>query len=73
MCLIKCQSHTLVHDRIQWKHCNPEILKTIESVRFLWDLKFYFLHMKSDEAKTTLKHPKTINGNVKILSKRMKR
>ena len=28
--------------------------------------------MKSDEVGTTLKHPETINGNVKNLSKRMK-
>ena len=35
--LIKCQFHTLIHDRIQWKHCNLvdlEILKTIKSVEF---------------------------------------
>ena len=36
-----------------------------------WDLNFYFLHMKSDEVGTTLKNPKTINGNVKILGKRI--
>jgi hypothetical protein len=28
--------------------------------------------MKSNEVRTTLKHPETINGNVKNLSKRMK-
>jgi hypothetical protein len=28
--------------------------------------------MKSNEVGTTLKHPKTINGKVKNLSKRMK-
>jgi hypothetical protein len=28
--------------------------------------------MKSNEVGTTLKHPETINGNVKNLSKRMK-
>jgi hypothetical protein len=28
--------------------------------------------MKSNEVGTTLKHPETINGNVKKLSKRMK-
>ena len=33
-----------------------------------WTMKFYFLHMKSDEVGTTLKHPKTINGSVKNLS-----
>ena len=27
--------------------------------------------MKSDEVGTTLKHPETINGNVKTLSKRI--
>ena len=36
-----------------------------------WDLKFYFLHMESGEVGTTFKHPETINGNVKILSKRI--
>ena len=61
MCLIKCQSHTLVHDRIWCKLCNPEILKTVSLLNFEWDLKLYFLHMKSDEVGTTLKHPKTIN------------
>jgi hypothetical protein len=67
--LIKCQFHTLIHDRIQWKHCNLanlEVLKTVKSA------EFYFLHMKSNEVGTTLKHPETINGNVKNLSKRMK-
>jgi hypothetical protein len=29
--------------------------------------------MKSDEVGTTLKHPETINGNVKNLSKRIER
>ena len=32
-------------------------------------MKFYFLRMMSDEVGTTLKHPETINGNVKNLSK----
>jgi hypothetical protein len=36
-------------------------------------MKFYFLHIKSNEVGTTLKHPETINGNVKNLSKRIKR
>jgi hypothetical protein len=46
------------------------ILKSrkLESLlNFEWDLKFYFLHMKSNEIETTLKHPETINGNVKSL------
>ena len=34
-------------------------------------MKFYFLRIKSDEVGTTLKHPETINGNVKNLSKRI--
>ena len=38
-------------------------------LNFEWDLKFYFLHMKSKEAETSLKLLVTINGNVKILSK----
>ena len=65
MCLIKCQSHTLLYDRTQWKHYNPEILKTVKSVNFEWDKKFYILHLKSDEVGTSLKHPETINGNDK--------
>ena len=35
--LIKCKFHTLIHDRIQWKCCNPanlEILKTGKSAKF---------------------------------------
>jgi hypothetical protein len=46
--------------------------KLLSLLNFEWDLKFYFLHMKSNEVGTTLKHPETINGNVKNLSKRMK-
>jgi len=38
-------------------------------LNFEWDMKFYILHMKSDEVGTTLKHPETINGNVKKLIK----
>ena len=34
MCLIKYQSHTLIHNRIQWKRCNPEILKIVKFVEF---------------------------------------
>ena len=71
MCLIKCQSHTLIHGRIQWKHCNPKILKTVKLLNSEWDLKLYFLHMKFNESRPTLKHPETINGNVKSLSKRI--
>ena len=70
MCLIKCQSHTLILDKIQWNCCNLEILKKLLSLlNFEWDLNFYFLHMKFDEVGTTLKHPETINGNVQNLSK----
>ena len=43
-------------------------LKFLSPLNFEWDLKFYFLHMKFDEAGTNLKHPETINGNVKNLS-----
>ena len=71
MCLTKFQSLTPLHDRIQWKHCNPEILKTVKFVNYEWDLKFYFLHMNSNEVGSTLKHPETIIDNVKNLSKRI--
>ena len=64
MCLIKSQSHPLIHDRIWWKLCDPEILKTIKFV-VEWDLKFYCLHMKLDVVGTTLKHLETIHGYVK--------
>jgi hypothetical protein len=50
----------------------PSILKSsklLSLLNFEWDMKLYFLHMKSDEIGTTLKHPKAINGNVKNLSK----
>ena len=47
----------------------PKSWKLISLLNSEWDLKFYFLHMKSDEVGTILKHPKTINGNVKNLSK----
>ena len=64
------------HCAIQWKHykpTNPKILKRLSLLNSEWDMKFHFLHMKSDEVGTTLKHPETINGNVKTLSKRIKR
>ena len=35
-------------------------------------MKFYFLRMKFDEVGTTLKHPETINDNVKNLRMKMK-
>ena len=43
--------------------------KLLNLLNYEWDLKFYFLQMKSDEVWTALKHPETINGNVKNLSK----
>jgi hypothetical protein len=46
--------------------------KPLSLLNFEWDLKFYFLHMKSNEVGTTLKHHEIVNGNVKNLSKRMK-
>jgi len=33
--------------------------------------KILLFHIKSNEVETTLKHPKTNNGNVKNLSKRI--
>ena len=49
---------------------NPE--KLIRLLDFEWDLKFYFLHMKSNEVGTTLKHPESFHGNVKNLRMKMK-
>ena len=52
---------------------NIAILKSFKLLSLLtseWNLKFYFLH-KSNEVGTTLKHPETINGNDKNLSKRI--
>lgn len=45
---IQCQFHTLIHNRIQYKCCNPDnpkILKTIKSTNFEWDMRFYFLYI----------------------------
>ena len=36
-------------------------------------MKFYFIYMKSDEVGIAPKHPRTINGNVKNLSRRMEK
>ena len=44
---------------------NIAILTILKS----WKSWNYFLHMKSNEVGTTLKHPETINGNVKNLTK----
>jgi len=38
-------------------------------LKFEWDMKFYFLYVKSNEVGTTLKDLETINGNVKNISK----
>ena len=35
------------------------------------DMKFYFIYMKPDEVGIAPKYPRTINGNVKNLSRRM--
>lgn len=40
----------------------------VRYARFEWDLKFYFISMKSNEVRITLKHLETINDNVKNLS-----
>ena len=51
---------------------NVSILKTrklLSLFNFEWDLKFYCLHMKSNEVGTTVKHPEPIDGNVKNISK----
>ena len=37
-----------------------KLWKLLSLLNFELDLKFYFLHMKSDEVGTTLKHPETI-------------
>jgi hypothetical protein len=50
-----------------------ENVAIISLLNFEWDMKFDFLHVKSDEVGTTLEHPETINGNVKNLSKKIKR
>jgi hypothetical protein len=56
---------------------NTTILSTLNPkknlLNFEWDMKFYFIHMKSDGVGTTLKHPKTMNGNVKNLNKRIEK
>ena len=53
---------------------NIAILKSLNLLTLLnykRDLKFYIVYMKSNEVGTTLKHPETINGIVKNLSKRI--
>ena len=70
--LIKFQSHSLIHDRIQsndYNLANPESFKLLSLLNFEWSMKFYFLHMKYDEVGNFLKHTGTISGNVKNLSK----
>jgi hypothetical protein len=60
------------HCAIPWKLYNPanlKILKLFSPLNSEWDIKLYFLHMKSNEVGTTLKHPETTNGNVKNLRK----
>ena len=47
---------------------NLKSQKRLSLLNFEWDKKFYILHLMSDEVGTTLKHPETINGNVKNLS-----
>jgi len=72
--LIKCQSHTFIRDRVQWKclnSTNHEILKTMKSVEF-WMVYEVLFHMEFDEVGTSFKHPQIINGNVKNLSKMTK-
>jgi hypothetical protein len=48
---------------IFWNH-GLESLKLLSLLNFEWDMKLYFLHMKSDEAGTTLKHHETINNTL---------
>ena len=42
-------------------------------LNFERDMKFYFIYMKYDEVVISPKHPRTINGNVKNLSRRMEK
>ena len=46
-----------------------EILKTIKSLEFWMGFKILLFAYELDEFGTTLKHPETINGNGKTLSK----
>ena len=46
-----------------------EILKTVKSLEFWIGIKMLLFAYELDEFGTTLKHPKTINGNGKTLSK----
>ena len=47
--------------------------KLLSLLNFEWSMKFYFLHMKSDEVGNFLKHTGKISGNVKNLSKRIEK
>ena len=53
---------------IERKRCNPGILKTAKSVEFWMGSKILLFAYELDVG-ITLKHPQTINGNVKNLSK----
>ena len=45
--------------------------KLLSLLNFEWSVKFYFLHMKSDEVENFLKQTAIVSGNVKNLSKRI--
>ena len=42
--------------------------KLLSLLNFEWSVKFYFLHMKSDEVENFLKQTAIVSGNVKNLS-----
>ena len=47
--------------------------KLLSLLNFEWSMKFYFLHMKSDEVGKFLKDTGTVSGNVKNLIKRIEK
>ena len=56
-------------------NCNPNLpsWKVLSLLNSEWDMKFYFIYMKFDEVGIAPKHPRTINGNVKNLRRRMEK
>jgi hypothetical protein len=43
-----------------------EFRKLLSLLNFGLDVKFYFYRLRSDEVRTSLKYPETINDNIEI-------
>ena len=47
--------------------------KLLSLLNFEWSMKFYLLHMKSNEVGKFIKHTGIVSGNVKNLSKQIEK